>query len=311
MIKLFVFSISCVLFLSGCSGKKNESRRTKMAATKPGAGSAGPVVEIKTEKDDKAQDSDTHPTKKTDTNAGSGSASQAGAGSNSASVDTDSVVLPPPGEPTPERTQNPPAQATPPAVAAAPTPAPAPTTANSPAPVAVVPAPAVANSPTVAAKPEGQKSAADTLLVLNFEETKNLILTMQSQLDEKSLEVITTRVVSKKLEGSSLSMRFEGNFEKPVYSILSKSEKVVEFKDFSFLPGKLTKVKADDYNLLGICVGAKCEVIFVAVFKIEGEELTENYPAILKWTGDRYVPARNMDATQFAEELQKQSAGKK
>ncbi len=309
MIKLFVFSISCVLFLSGCSGKKNESRRTKMAATKPGAGSAGPVVEIKTEKDDKAQDSDNKPNKNTDTNAGSGSASQAGAGSNSASLDTDSVVLPPHGEPTPERTQNSPAQAAPPAVATAPTPAP--TTANSPAPVAVVPSPAVANSPTVAVKPEGQKSAADTLLVLNFEETKNLILTMQSQMDEKSLEIITTRVVSKQLEGSGLSMRFEGNFEKAVFSILSKSEKVVEFKDFSFLPGKQTKVKADDYNLLGICVGAKCEVIFVAVFKIEGEELTENYPAILKWTGDRYVPARNMDATQFAEELQKESAGKK
>lgn len=302
-----------MLFLSGCSGKKSESRRTKAATAKPGAASPGPVVEIKNEKDESAEGSEARPTKN----------SNSGTGSDTAAQDADSVVLPPPGEPAPDVTQNTPA-------AAAPAPANVPPAQpqvaapiGTPTTVAVKPtvAPKAQNKTAASAtganvlekagaktevKPEGKKSAADDLLVLSFEETKNLMLTMQSQMSDSSLQAITNPVVPENLDGNDLDIRMDGTFDKPVYSILNKKEKLVEFKDFAFSPAKQTKAKTGDYNLLGICTGAKCEVMFVAVYKIENGKLTENYPAILKWSGERYVPAQNMDPVKFAEELQKQ-----
>ncbi len=313
MFKLLIFSISCVLFLSGCSGKKNEPRRAKATITKPGASSPGPVVEVKTSKNpDSAATSETGSTKK----------------------DEDSVVLPPPGEPVSDSNTNTTASETknvpkalpvqdtapvgqPQVAPTAPAPAATTVTLNEKATATPQPENKGAVSTTGAnvleksgaktePKAEGQKAESDNSVVLNFEETKNLNLTMRSQLSDNSFRSVTTPVIPENLNDDDLDIRFEGTFDKPVYSVLNKSEKLVEFKDFSFSPAKQTKAKSGDYNLLGICVGAKCEVVFVAVYRIEKGKLTENYPANLKWTGERYVTAHNMDAVQFTEELQKQ-----
>lgn len=333
MLKILVFSISCVLFLSGCKSEKkadHEARNARIlaAAKKKQAeleraraangnaesgGATGTAADtrsgnsnqtttpITTDTNSAAAKGETNTgtaTGVTSSNSsgtqttsvkGSTSATQTGTQANSA-IET----MPAPVAPTSQEGTNA-TQASGAAKSATQTPAAQGASASQ----------AQNPTPTNQSENSGDEEEGD-LVKLTFEETKNLELLLRTQLSETTYQALQIPVVPQNINGEDLRITTEGNYEKFTLAVLNQDADLIRFKDIQLQLSTQTKVRSGDYTLVGTCVGAKCEVVFIAIYKIADKKLVENYPIVLKWVNDKYLTALRMEGKEIEEALKKE-----
>lgn len=315
MVKMLVFSISFVFLFSGCtkqnhapSDRANRSRANKINSTQATQSSAPPSPTTQSQAPTITAGANTEttstPAKKpnTDSAATSGSATSL-PGTDLGSIATDSANSENTNSTTTSTTDQPAATSkTAPSAANSASQTPDDDDISTAETSNVQNEKAAADLEASEANRNKTGSNADGQLTLTLEETKNLELIMKSELSEKAMNLVTEPMAPKNIDSRDLSVETKGTFEKLTFTVKNKQQTVAELKDLKLSLSGLTKIKTAQSRFLGICVGAKCEVAFVSLYKVENKAVIENYPAILKWTENGYMPAQKLNAQQIQEQ---------
>ncbi|MFN8790501.1 MAG: hypothetical protein ACK5Y2_03485 [Bdellovibrionales bacterium] len=158
-----------------------------------------------------------------------------------------------------------------------------------------------------AAKSESQASAEVQYIELSFLETRNLSQVLITQFGEKNLPRVLSPIARQGLDGSLLRASVSGTYKKAHYKMLHRDETLVEFLDLAFDLTKTTQAKSGDYQLQALCVGTNCELLFVHVFRFsQDKKVSENYPSLFTLKDGQYRPATPMRPEAYRAELAKQ-----
>lgn len=144
-----------------------------------------------------------------------------------------------------------------------------------------------------------QAKTADTdvsdFVQLTVLETQSLLQVMSASTSAQNLGRLLTPQISNRFDPETLDLRFSGNYQKFQLAVLSGEQTRVQFQDVSFSLQGQTRKKQNEFDLLGHCVGASCEVLFVTVLRFDKNRLEDNLPLLLKLQNNRYVKAQMND----------------
>lgn len=313
MVKLLLCSLISMALLSGCSPQKRKklANRTDFVTKQS-------EVDTNTKKEEKAEvtPSPTSTASPAPTPVEAPSPSPIAAPTPKASPQTTLKLASPSPSTAPS-----PAPSTPPTKASnevSDTVLPKSSSPTTPAKSITIPGPAASASPTaeptIASKAQPQQTQAEqkdeahdpNALELTYEETRHFFTLVTATYGQKVAGALLRPAVGKDFNGADLEAEFTGTVDKANYRFLHKKQVVVEFKDFKINLSKPIEMKANGYTLGGLCVGAKCEVLFLVLYKVTSEkDISEVYPLISKWDGQKYQVAYFMDAQKYKEkELQ-------
>lgn len=274
--KLFLTSSLSVFLLAGCNNF--ELKEVKTPATKKDQG-----FKIET-KDDKAPEPQTQPS--------IDSAAKPAQGDNSPAPAISQQQATPAPQPA--------APATPPAVAA-----PAPqaeinspvvtgTAAPKPAPPASkppAPAPAAPAAPPAAAAPAKPAPPADAANIISFTEFMNLQNLFAMYVGKEAIQIFIKPVIAAGIQPTDIKSEISSTLDKLNYRLLNKDKSIAEFKDVKIDINDFNSSSQSGYEMLSFCVGAKCNLLFVTIVKIEQDQIKENYPYYFKLVNGKYVEA--------------------
>ncbi len=139
--------------------------------------------------------------------------------------------------------------------------------------------------------------------LMNVVEYMNLSSVLSRFLGEDKKGAATQALLPAKLEKSDVKIQYAGTIKKFSYRVLSKDQIVAEIHDFNIAADRLNLVKSNGFNTLALCSGARCEILFISIFKTNEEnKIVENYPSILKLIKDEYVNAAFKTGQQYSED---------
>lgn len=140
---------------------------------------------------------------------------------------------------------------------------------------------------------------------LSFEETSSLYKALEQKLEKGFYPTILKLEIPDDITKSDLEVKVTGNTKKITYTLLNKTEKIVDLKDLSLSTAKNVKQKNGDRQFLAVCVDVKCELLFTALYKIVDETIVENFNIIFKWDGKQFRQAHRMNKKEYDEERAK------
>jgi len=156
-------------------------------------------------------------------------------------------------------------------------------------------------------KTKQSRSEPVRYLELSFIETRNLYQALSLQFGEKNIKRVLYPAIRESFDGALLRATVEGDYKKAHYRLLHDTETIVEFPNLTLNLTKATQAQSGEYQFQTLCVGSNCELLFTQVFRIlPDKKNSEYYPAILALKDGQYRAASPMATEAFREELEKQ-----
>jgi hypothetical protein len=139
---------------------------------------------------------------------------------------------------------------------------------------------------------------------LTSEEAKLFKETAMSQINPNAIPSLSKPALPAGTDVKTLTVQMSGTYDKFNYSFLISGKSIFEFKDIKLKDNEFNSdIKSGDYSMIAVCSGIKCDVLFVTVYKLLNNKIIENYPSLLKRVDDKYVPTKMIQITEETEKV--------
>jgi hypothetical protein len=139
---------------------------------------------------------------------------------------------------------------------------------------------------------------------LTSEEAKLFKETAMSQINPNAIPSLSKPALPAGTDVKTLTVQMSGTYDKFNYSFLISGKSIFEFKDIKLKDNEFNSdIKSGDYSMIAVCSGIKCDVLFVTVYKLLNNKIIENYPSLLKRVDDKYVPTKMIQITEDTEKV--------
>lgn len=156
------------------------------------------------------------------------------------------------------------------------------------------------------AEKSADKPAAETPAhganVVTLSEYINYQNTLSHFLTAEKKSAAGLRVFPEGIQAGDVKMSFSGTAQDFNISISTKDKLTVEFKNLNIDLSGLYSSRSGDYRLNGICIGAKCDLLFIQIVKTDADKIVENYPTVLKLVNGQYEIATFKKPAEYATE---------
>lgn len=134
-------------------------------------------------------------------------------------------------------------------------------------------------------------SSTDGTNVISVVEHLNIAAVLNKTFASNYMSM-TKPVLPANTQEADFKTKFTGSIDKFTYSVLNKDQMLVEFKDVTISVNGQLPFTQEGYELAAVCVGAKCDILFVTISKFdEKRKVLENYPVFLKLVQGEYQRA--------------------
>ncbi len=131
---------------------------------------------------------------------------------------------------------------------------------------------------------------------INYQNTLSHFLTAEKK------SAAGTRVFPEGTQAGDVKLSFSGTVQDFNISIMNKDKLTVEFKSLNIDLSGLYSSKSGDYRLNAVCIGAKCDLLFIQIVKADADKIVENYPTVLKLVNGKYEIATFKKPAEYATE---------
>lgn len=163
-----------------------------------------------------------------------------------------------------------------------------------------------ATAPAADAKPatpvaEEKPATPPSPNLMTIVEYINLQTVLQATFGEKAMPIVIKPAIPAGVDKADLKVDFSGTFEKFSYKLSNKETVIAEFKDIKVKLNDFNSYTAKDYEMVAVCSGAKCDMMFVSVIKFDDQrQIIENYPMILKLVEGKYATAAFKTSAEYS-----------